>query len=66
MNKIQADIEAEKIFDNVAKTKEEIMKKAKEDGIWKMGLDSNNDLFKKVDDEAKEKLKKLASMIDEE
>lgn len=66
MNKAQADIEAKKIFEERNRKADEIMKKAKEDGTWQMGLDSNNGLFKELDKETKEKLKVLASMIDEE
>lgn len=36
------------------------------DGTWLPGLDSNNYLLKEVDNEAKERIKKLASLIDEE
>ena len=42
------------------------MKKAKENGSWKMGLDSNNRLFEDLDNKTKDKLKLLESMIDEE
>lgn len=66
MNKKQADIEAKKIFQESVKKAEEIEKKAKENGTWKMGLDSNNELFEDLHKETKEKLKLLASMIDEE
>lgn len=65
MNKKQADIEAEKIFKEHNKKIDEITKKAKEDGNWKMGLDSNTHLFDGLNMETKEKLKKLASMINE-
>lgn len=66
MNKQQADTEARKIFQERNRKADEIVKKAKEDGTWKMGLDSNNSLFEDLDRETKEKLKVLASMIDEE
>jgi len=36
-----------------------IEKEAKENGTWQMGLDSNKSLFKKAEQEAKEKLKNL-------
>lgn len=42
----------------------EIMDKAKKEGIWKPGLDSNNDLFTKIKDEAKEKIKRLINEFD--
>lgn len=66
MNKKQADIEAKKIFQERNKKADEIIKKAKEEGTWKNGLDSNNGLFVDLDRETKEKLKLLSSMIDEE
>ena len=66
MNKAQADIEAKKIFDEAAKKSEKIIEEAKKNGTWQMGLDSNNGLFKELDEETQGKLKVLASMIDEE
>ena len=66
MNKEQARKEYEKIIHETNDKCEEIIKKAKADGTWLPSLDSNNYLFKEVDNEAKEKIKKLASLIDEE
>ena len=66
MTKEQAQKEYEKIIHDVNKKHEEIIKKAQTNGTWLPGLDSNNYLFKEVDNEAKEKIKKLASLIDEE
>ncbi len=66
MNKKQADIEARKIFQEHNKKADEIVKKAKAEGTWKMGLDSNNGLFKDLDRETKEKIRLLKEMIDEE
>lgn len=67
MNKETANKEAKKIFTEWAKKKEKIEEQAKKDGEWKTtGLDSNNHLFKKIDEEAKKKLKLLETMIDEE
>ena len=66
MNKVQADIEARKIFEESNKKADEIIKKAKEDGTWQAGLDSNKKLFADLDNETKEKLKLLASKIDED
>ena len=65
MNKQQADIEARKIFQERNEKANEIIRQAKKDGIWQMGLDSNRELFKELDRETKKKLEKLASMIDE-
>lgn len=66
MNREQANKEAEKIFDEVSKKCDEIMREAKENGTWQMGLDSNNHLFKEVHEEARKKLGILHSMIDED
>jgi len=65
MNRQQANIEAGKIFDERNRKADEIMKKAKEDGTWQPGLDANRALFKKLDEETREKLRKLEAMIDE-
>lgn len=65
MNKQQAAIEAKKIFRERNKKADEIIETAKKNGTWKMGLDSNNDLFIELDKETQEKLKLLQSMIDE-
>lgn len=67
MNKEEANKEAKKIFEKWEKDKDEIEKKAKENGTWQtVGLDSNNHLFKEIDKKAKGKLKVLKSLIDEE
>lgn len=66
MNRMEANKEAKKIYDEWKKAKEEIERKAKEDGKWNdVGLDSNNHMFKKINEEAKEKIKLLEAMIDE-
>ena len=65
MNKQQASIEAKKIFREANEKADEIIKTAKQNGTWKMGLDSNKELFAELDKETKEKLKHLQSMIDE-
>ena len=64
MNKEQARKEYEKIMHDVSKKHEEIIKKAQADGTWLPGLDSNNYLFKEVNDEAKEKIKELAAKVE--
>ena len=65
MNKEQARKEYEKIIHDVNKKHEEIRKKAQANGTWLPGLDSNNYLFKEVDNEAKEKIKELAAKVEE-
>lgn len=67
MTRAEANEEAKKIYEEWNRTVDEIENKAKEDGIWiNHGLDSNNYLFKEAFNKAKEKLKKLKEMIDEE
>lgn len=45
MTREQAEIEYKKIMKNSLDRESEIVKDAKKKGIWKMGLDSNNELF---------------------
>lgn len=60
MDRTEANVEAKKIFDKW----NEIEKKAKKDGIWKKeGLDSNNYLFKEINEKAKLELAELESQI---
>lgn len=60
-------VEAKKIFDKWNEKRNEIEKKAKEEGIWKKeGLDSNNYLFKEINEKAKLELAELESQIDSE
>lgn len=66
MNKADANLEAKKIYEKWQKEREKIEKEAKEKGEWlTVGLDSNNYLFKEVDDKAKQELKKLTDQIDD-
>lgn len=64
MTKEQAKKEALAIIEDYSKKCDLIVKEAKENGTWLMGLDSNNGLFKEAKKEAKEKLKALASKVD--
>lgn len=66
MTKAEADIEAEKIFNETRKEDEEIKRKAVAEGLWRTGLDANNYLFKESHKRRCERLQKLAAMIDEE
>ena len=66
MNRTEANNKAKAVFEEWKKEKEAIEAKAKEDGSWNsLGLDSNNHLFKEVDDKAKKKLAEIKAMIDE-
>nr|DAE65905.1 MAG TPA: hypothetical protein [Caudoviricetes sp.] len=64
MDRTEANVEAKKIFDKWNEKTNEIEKKAKKDGIWKKeGLDSNNYLFKEINEKAKLELAELESQI---
>lgn len=65
MNKFVTNNGAKKIYDKWSKEKERIEKDARDKGIWSdNGFDSNNYLFKKLNEETKEELKKLISKND--
>lgn len=66
MTRAEADEKAKEIFKEVGRQCDKITEEAQANGKWQMGLDSNKHLFQEVHDKAKEKLKKLAEMIDEE
>ena len=51
--------EGRKIFEWWSKEHDRIMREAKENGTWKIGFDGNQHLFKALNEETKEKLKKL-------
>ena len=51
--------EGRKIFEWWLKEQNRIMQEAKENGTWKYNFDGNQDLFKALNEETKEKLKKL-------
>lgn len=63
MNKEQAKEEYIKIIKEVNKKQDAIIKKAKEDGKWMAGLDSNKSLFKEINEKAKLELAELESQI---
>ena len=65
MNKEQAKIEYIKILDESIKEAEQITQEAKKNGNWKMGLDSNRELFTELHKKTIEKINLLKSMIDE-
>lgn len=65
MNRTEANVEAKKIFDKWNEKRNEIEKKARENGTWKEeGLDSNNYLFKEINEKAKLELAELELQID--
>ena len=58
--KIAMELSAE-----VVRKEYEIEAEARKNGTWQRGVDANNGLFKQIYDEYREKLRQLASMIDE-
>ena len=67
MNRDEANREAKKIYDKWQKERDRIEREAKQNGIWQnKGLDSNNHLFTELNNETKEKLRLLETLIDEE
>ncbi|MCM1308051.1 MAG: hypothetical protein NC223_05575 [Butyrivibrio sp.] len=65
MTREEADAEAKKIISESNRKEDEIIAKAKADGTWVSGLDTNRELFEPIKKETWEKLQKLAAMIDE-
>lgn len=55
--------ELKKIYDERNRKGEEVEAKAKAEGKWLHGLDSNRDLYIELDKEAKFKIKELQSKI---
>lgn len=66
MNKEEFNIKAKELYNEWLKKTNEIEKNAKENGVWKnYGLDTNNHLFTDLNNEYKEKMNFLKSMLDE-
>lgn len=65
MTKTEANERAREIFREVNRLHDKIIEEAEAKGTWQTGLDSNNHLFREVDNKAKERLKKLAEMIED-
>ena len=66
MTKKEADEEARKIIEKRNRKAERIIQKAKDDGIWKPGLDTNQELLRDLDKEIWNELQELANSIDEQ
>lgn len=66
MTKKEADEEARKIIAKRNRKAERIIKKAKDDGIWKPGLDTNQELLRDLDKKIWNELQELANSIDEQ
>ena len=65
MTKEQAQEKYLELLKQKLEDEDEIMKEAKKTGTWKMGLDSNRDLFKESNNEFMKKVEQLKSMVDE-
>lgn len=65
MTEEQARIEYIKILDESIKEEKRIIQEAVKNGTWKMGLDSNRDLFTELHEKTFERIKVLKAMIDE-
>lgn len=64
MTKEQAQKEFLKLLEQKVKEEDKIIKDAKEKGLWKQGLDSNNELFIDLNNEYKKKIELLKSLIE--
>ena len=65
MKKEQAQAEYLKLLQQMIESEEKIMEEAKNKGVWKQGLDSNNVLFAENSKKFKEKIELLKTMVDE-
>ena len=64
ISKKEADQEAIKIFDEWARETKKVIDKAKKDGKYIYGLDTNREIYVEVDEKYKKKIKELAERID--
>lgn len=65
MTKEEAMIELKRILHEHNLKTIEIEKEAKRNGVWQMGLDANNQLFRDAQLELWEKMRELHAQIDE-
>lgn len=65
MTYLEATEKAKQLFLELINAKENIAKKAEEQGRWETGLDSNSELFIAIDEEYKHKLDELWDSIDD-
>ena len=63
MTKEQATIEYRRLIDEKLKKENEIMEKAKANGNWGNGLDSNDSLFAELNKEYHDKISLLKSLV---
>lgn len=65
MTRKQIEQEYRKLLKEQLEEREKIIKKAKEAGILKPGLDSNRELFKDASDKFKRRIQELKDSLDE-
>ncbi len=61
----EAKKEIDKIFDDIIKKGDIIIKQAKQEGRWLPGLDSNRHLFDEIDAERDRRILEVIAQIDE-
>lgn len=64
MTKEQAQEEFIKLLKQKVKEEDRIIEEAKENGLWKQGLDSNNELFIELNNKYNKKIELLKSLIE--
>lgn len=65
MTEKEARKEIDKLFDERNERADIIIKEAKANGTWPMGLDTGKELFIELDNEIKARMKAVIDMIDE-
>ena len=66
MTKEEAEKEYLKLLKKHVDDNNKIIEKAKKEGIWKSGLDSNNEFFTQSKEEFMKKVELLKTMVDEQ
>ena len=65
MTREQAEQEYRKLLNEWIEEEDNIMQKAKEDGTWKPGLDSNRELFEDLSGKYYKRIRDLQASVDE-
>lgn len=65
MTREQIEQEYRKLMKEYLEEEDRIVKRAKEAGTWKPGLDSNRELFKDASDKFKKRIQELRDSLDE-
>lgn len=64
MNREQIQAEYLNLLSEKCQQEDEIVKKAKENGTWMPGLDSNKELFSELDKDYNDKIEELKRKLD--